>query len=85
MHSERINIVSGSPFSTFLLLLGLPNYLTCSYVMSSLSAIATSPTAQFTPLCTSSLLTHIFASSINNTLLYPDCLCFSCIKGPSKT
>ncbi|OHW96711.1 hypothetical protein CSPAE12_04746 [Colletotrichum incanum] len=53
--------------------------------MSSLSVITISPPAHFTPLCISPLLTRIFASSINNTLLYPDCPSFSCIKGPSKT
>ncbi|OHW97430.1 hypothetical protein CSPAE12_03897 [Colletotrichum incanum] len=47
--------------------------------MSSLSAIATSPPARFTPLRTSPLLTHIFASSINNPLLYSNYLSFSCI------
>ncbi|KAF4478964.1 hypothetical protein CGGC5_v012369 [Colletotrichum fructicola Nara gc5] len=47
--------------------------------MSSLSAVTTSPPARFTPLRTSTLLTHVFASSINNPLFYPYCLSFSCI------
>ncbi|KAK1837466.1 hypothetical protein CCHR01_19913 [Colletotrichum chrysophilum] len=48
--------------------------------MSSLSAVTTSPPARFTPLRTSTLLTHVFASSINNPLFYPYYLSFSCIK-----
>ncbi|KAF6816313.1 hypothetical protein CMUS01_12290 [Colletotrichum musicola] len=48
--------------------------------MSSLSVVTTSPPARFTPLCTSTLLTHIFASSINNPLLYPYYLSFNYIK-----
>ncbi|KAH9226774.1 hypothetical protein K456DRAFT_1849740 [Colletotrichum gloeosporioides 23] len=80
MHSESRIIASRALFTTSLLFLCLPNYLTCSYVMSSLSTIAISPPARFTPLCTSTLLTHIFTSSINNPLLYPDRLSFSCVK-----
>ncbi|KZL63506.1 hypothetical protein CI238_12808 [Colletotrichum incanum] len=64
MHSEWPIIVSGPSYS-------VPNYLTCSYVMSSLSAIATSPPAQFTPLRTTTLLRVILSFSINNPLLYP--------------
>ncbi|KAH9236474.1 hypothetical protein K456DRAFT_1721829 [Colletotrichum gloeosporioides 23] len=74
MHSEWAIIASGPlpntlrPFILFFR--GLPNYLTYSYVMSSLSAVTTSPPARFTSLRTSTLLTHVFASSINNPLLY---------------
>ncbi|KAH9226506.1 hypothetical protein K456DRAFT_1850473 [Colletotrichum gloeosporioides 23] len=80
MHSESRIIASRALFTTSLLFLCLPNYLTYLYVMSSLSIIAISPPVRFTPLCMSTLLTHIFASSINNPLLYPDHLSFSCIK-----
>ncbi|KAH9240362.1 hypothetical protein K456DRAFT_1719657 [Colletotrichum gloeosporioides 23] len=71
MHSEWAIIASGPLPNTLRPFVGLPNYLTCSYVMSSLSAVTTSPPARFTSLRTSTLLTHVFASSINNPLLYP--------------
>ncbi|OHW96498.1 hypothetical protein CSPAE12_04847 [Colletotrichum incanum] len=53
--------------------------------MPCVSVVAISPNAHFTLLCTSTLYTDIFTSSINNPLFNPYCLCFCCIKWPSKT
>ncbi|KAF6824672.1 hypothetical protein CMUS01_10146 [Colletotrichum musicola] len=45
MHSESRIIASRAPFTTLQPFVGLPNYPTYSYVMSSLSTVTTSPPA----------------------------------------
>ncbi|KAK2005727.1 hypothetical protein LZ32DRAFT_545445, partial [Colletotrichum eremochloae] len=53
-----------------LFLITIPNYFTCSCVMSRLSAIATSSRAWFSTFRTTLLLGVILSSSINTTLFY---------------